>query len=130
MYRRQDSRITSVRLRLTYGTLLGMTKYNETIEDIGLTLQQIVSDNMLLAIASRRITRAKLAAGLGVSGSLISQKIKGRTSWTLEDVEKAGRYLNIEPAWFLREHDVTGAVVGPVGLEPRPADYYQLYAPL
>ena len=95
-----------------------MDTYNETVENIGLTLQQIVSDNMLLAIASRRITRAKLAAGLGVSGSLISQKIKGRTSWTIEDMEKAGRYLNIEPAWFLREHDITGAVVGPVGLEP------------
>ena len=95
-----------------------MDTYNETVENIGLTLQQIVCDNMLLAIASRRITRAKLAAGLGVSGSLISQKIKGRTSWTIEDMEKAGRYLNIEPAWFLREHDVTGAVVGPVGLEP------------
>lgn len=118
IYRRQNSRITSVKLRLTYDTLLSMATYNETVENIGLTLQQIVSDNMLLAIASRRITRAKLAAGLGVSGSLISQKIKGRTSWTIEDMEKAGRYLNIEPAWFLREHDVTGAVVGPVGLEP------------
>ena len=118
MYGSRDSWIISVNSYLNYDTLLSMTTYNETIEDIGLTLQQIVSDNMLLAIASRRITRAKLAAGLGVSGSLISQKIKGRTSWTLEDMEKAGRYLNIEPAWFLREHDVTGAVVGPVGLEP------------
>ena len=105
-----------------------MATYNETVENIGLTLQQIVSDNMLLAIASRRITRAKLAAGLGVSGSLISQKIKGRTSWTIEDMEKAGRYLNIEPAWFLREHDVTGAVVGPVGLEPTTGGLLPMYS--
>lgn len=95
-----------------------MTTVNESVANIGMTLQQIISDNMLLAIASRRITRAKLAEGLGVSGSLVSQKIKGRTSWTIEDMEKAGRYLGIEPAWFLRAHNVMGEPVGPVGLEP------------
>lgn len=104
-----------------------MATYNETVEDIGLTLQQIVSDNMLLAIASRRIMRAKLAAGLGVSGSLISQKIKGRTSWTIEDMEKAGRYLNIEPAWFSCASMILLALLwGLWGLNPRPADYYHI----
>lgn len=97
-----------------------MTTVNESVETIGMTLQQIISDNMVLAIASRHITRAKLAEGLGVSGSLVSQKIKGRTSWTIEDMEKAGRYLNIEPAWFLRAHDIDAPeFVGPLGLEPR-----------
>lgn len=33
-------------------------------------------------------------------------------------MEKAGRYLGIEPAWFLRAHNVMGEPVGPVGLEP------------
>lgn len=97
-----------------------MTTVNESVETIGMTLQQIISDKMVLAIASRHITRAKLAEGLGVSGSLVSQKIKGRTSWTIEDMEKAGRYLNIEPAWFLRAHDIDAPeFVGPLGLEPR-----------
>ena len=95
-----------------------MTTVNESVETIGMTLQQIISDNMVLAIASRHITRAKLAEGLGVSGGLISQKLRGRTNWTIEDMEKAGRYLGIEPAWFLRAHNVMGEPVGPVGLEP------------
>ena len=79
-----------------------MTTYNESIENIGLTLQQIISDNMLFALAARRLNRAQLAAGIGVSGGLISQKLNGRTNWTIEDMGKAGRYLGIEPAWFLR----------------------------
>ena len=73
---------------------------------------------MLFALAARRLNRAKLAEGIGVSGGLISQKLRGRTNWTIEDMEKAGRYLNIEPAWFLRAHNVMGEPVGPVGLEP------------
>lgn len=95
-----------------------MTTYTESVENIGLTLQQIISDNMLLALAARRLNRAKLAEGIGVSGGLISQKLRGRTNWTIEDMEKAGRYLGIEPAWFLRAHNVMGEPVGPVGLEP------------
>ena len=95
-----------------------MTTYNESVENIGLTLQQIISDNMLFALAARRLNRAQLAAGIGVSGGLISQKLNGRTNWTIEDMEKAGRYLGIEPAWFLRAHNVMGEPVGPVGLEP------------
>lgn len=96
-----------------------MTTYTESVENIGLTLQQIISDNMLFALAARRLNRAKLAEGIGVSGGLISQKLRGRTNWTIEDMEKAGRYLNIEPAWFLRAHNVMGEPVGPLGLEPR-----------
>ena len=95
-----------------------MTTYTESVENIGLTLQQIISDNMLLALAARRLNRAKLAEGIGVSGGVISQKLRGRTNWTIEDMEKAGRYLGIEPAWFLRAHNVMGEPVGPVGLEP------------
>ena len=96
-----------------------MTTYTESVENIGLTLQQIISDNMRFALAARRLNRAKLAEGIGVSGGLISQKLRGRTNWTIEDMEKAGRYLNIEPAWFLRAHNVMGEPVGPLGLEPR-----------
>ena len=96
-----------------------MTTYTESVENIGLTLQQIISDNMLLALAARRLNRAKLAEGIGVSGGLISQKLRGRTNWTIEDMERAGRFLDIEPAWFLRSHDIDAPqFVGPVGLEP------------
>lgn len=46
--------------------MLGMTTYTESVENIGLTLQQIISDNMLFALAARRLNRAKLAEGIGV----------------------------------------------------------------
>lgn len=81
-----------------------MTTCNESVENTGLTLQQIISGNILVAIDARHINRAKLAEGLSVSGGLISQKLLGRTKWTVEDMEKAGRYLDIEPDWFLRDH--------------------------
>lgn len=97
-----------------------MTTQYESVANIGLTLQQIISENMLIALGKKHLTRAKLAAGIGVSGGLISQKINGRTNWTIEDMEKAGRYLGIEPAWFLRAHEISEPqLVGPLGLEPR-----------
>ena len=99
--------------------LVSMTKQNEAVENVGVTLQNIISQNMRMALAYRHESGRSLARAFGVSQGLISQKMTGRTSWTIEDMEKAGRYLDIEPAWFLRAHNVMGEPVGPLGLEPR-----------
>lgn len=96
-----------------------MTKQSETvenIENIGLRLQQIISENMRIALGLRARSQSDLARAFGVSRATISQKINLRINWTVEDMERAGRYLNIEPAWFLMPH--SDVVVGPVGLEP------------
>lgn len=97
-----------------------MTEQNETVENVGVTLQNIISQNMRLALAYKHESGRSLARAFGVSQGLISQKMTGRTSWTIDDMEKAGRYLGIEPAWFLRSHEISEPQwVGPLGLEPR-----------
>ena len=99
--------------------LVSMTKQNEAVENVGVTLQNIISQNMRMALAYRHESGRSLARAFGVSQGLISQQMTGRTSWTIEDMEKAGRYLGIEPAWFLRAHEISEPqLVGPVGLEP------------
>lgn len=99
--------------------LVSMTKQNEAVENVGVTLQNIISQNMRMALAYPPESGRSLARAFGVSQGLISQKMTGRTSWTIEDMEKAGRYLGIEPAWFLRAHEISEPqLVGPVGLEP------------
>lgn len=99
--------------------LVSMTKQNEAVENVGVALQNIISQNMRMALAYRHESGRSLARAFGVSQGLISQKMTGRTSWTIEDMEKAGRYLGIEPAWFLRAHEISEPqLVGPVGLEP------------
>lgn len=96
-----------------------MRKQNETIANIGLTLQTTISRNMRIALGYNAKNQADLARAFGVSRTTISQKMVGKVNWTIEDMERAGRYLNIEPAWFLRTHDINAPqFVGPVGLEP------------
>ena len=97
-----------------------MRKQNEAIANIGLTLQTTISRNMRIALGYNAKNQADLARAFGVSRTTISQKMVGKVNWTIEDMERAGRYLNIEPAWFLRTHDIDAPeFVGPLGLEPR-----------
>lgn len=96
-----------------------MRKQNEAIANIGLTLQTTISRNMRIALGYNAKNQADLARAFGVSRTTISQKMVGKVNWTIEDMERAGRYLNIEPAWFLRTHDIDAPeFVGPQGLEP------------
>lgn len=97
-----------------------MRKQNEAVANIGLTLQTTISRNMRIALGYNAKNQADLARAFGVSRTTISQKMVGKVNWTIEDMERAGRYLNIEPAWFLRTHDIDAPeFVGPLGLEPR-----------
>ena len=97
-----------------------MRKQNEAIANIGLTLQTTISRNMRIALGYNAKNQADLARAFGVSRTTISQKMVGKVNWTIEDMERAGRYLNIEPAWFLRTHGIDAPeFVGPLGLEPR-----------
>lgn len=96
-----------------------MRKQNEAIANIGLTLQTTISRNMRIALGYNAKNQADLARAFGVSRTTISQKMVGKVNWTIEDMERAGRFLDIEPAWFLRSHDIDAPqFVGPVGLEP------------
>ncbi|MFR0603182.1 helix-turn-helix domain-containing protein [Bifidobacterium pseudolongum subsp. globosum] len=100
--------------------MLGMTKHTEDIENIGMTLQEVITRNMRIALGYNGKRQSDLARAFGVSRVTVSQKMTGKINWTIEDMEKAGRYLGIEPAWFLRAHEISEPqLVGPLGLEPR-----------
>lgn len=59
-----------------------------------------------MSLALRDKSQSDLARALGVSRALISQKIRGTTSWTIDDMEKAGRYLDVAPYRFLDAHGI------------------------
>ena len=73
-----------------------------------MTLQEIVSKNIQIAMIVANKNQQSIATALNIGRSTVSQKIHGRVAWTLEDIEKAAKFFNIEPA----------ALVGPQGLEP------------
>ena len=79
------------------------------------TLQNVVTVNMRVAMAVAGVSQARLSKVLGMSPSALSQKMKNRISWSIEDMEKAGRYFNIEPAKFLQTN---GFLVAGSGFEP------------
>ena len=79
------------------------------------SLESIISINMKVALAVRNKSQADLARGLGVSNGVISQKMRGRTAWTIPDMEKAGEFLGIQPARFL---EANGFLVAGSGFEP------------
>ncbi len=79
---------------------------------------------MRIALALRNKNQSDLSRAFGVSRTLISQKMRGVTSWTIADMEKAGQFLGIAPAKFLEPNGlVADGLWGHRGLNPGPADY-------
>lgn len=85
-----------------------------------LSLDCIICDNMRVALAMRNKNQSDLSRAFGVSRTLISQKMRGVTSWTIQDMEKAGKYLQIAPFKFLDPNGLTSEW-GRRGLNPGPA---------
>ena len=52
------------------------------------SLQDIVTRNMKVAMTLRNVKQKDLANALGVDRSSISQKMTRRVAWSLEDIEK------------------------------------------
>lgn len=65
---------------------------------------------MRVALAMRNKNQSDLSRAFGVSRTLISQKMRGVTSWTIADMEKAGQFLGIAPARFLDPNGLIGRV--------------------
>ena len=65
------------------------------------TIQDIVTRNMKIAMAVNDTNQQTLANELGISRSSVSQKMTHRVIWSLEDIEKAGKFFRISPAKFL-----------------------------
>ena len=84
-------------------------------EKQAISLKNIISGNMRVALAMRNKNQSDLSRAFGVSRTLISQKMHGVTAWSIEDMEKAGQFLGIAPARFL---EPDGLVVAGHGFEP------------
>ena len=60
-------------------------------------LQQAVSDNVRLLILRRGLrSQRELARAVGVEYTNFNAKVRGGTSWTLNDIEKLAAYFRIE----------------------------------
>ena len=67
-------------------------------------LQEIVTRNIKVALALRGLNQKDLANVLGFATSSLSQKFTGRNRWNLEDISKAARFFNVEPAALVAGH--------------------------
>ena len=61
------------------------------------SLQDIVTRNMRIAMAAKNVRKKDLAEALGVDRSSISQKMTRRVNWNLEDIEKASGFFHVKP---------------------------------
>ena len=87
------------------------------------SIQDIVTRNMKIAMAVNDTNQQTLANELGISRSSVSQKMTHRVIWSLEDIEKAGRFFRISPAKFLEPNGLLNSEWGRSGLNRGPADY-------
>lgn len=83
--------------------------------DAEIDLNDVVAMNVRVGLALRGKTQADLAREMGMSRGGITMKMKRRAAWSVSDIEKAGRFLNIAPAKFLEPN---GLVVAGSGFEP------------
>lgn len=71
------------------------------VEIPGIALEEVISRNIRLALLLRSKNQSDLARNFGVSPATISQKMHGIIAWTIADVSKASKFLNISPGKFL-----------------------------
>ena len=108
-----ESHCVSVKLfAMTTATMSATATLKPSTE---LTLQQIVSRNMRMALGYYNTDQKTLAKALGQASSSISLKMRGKLTWSLEDIEKASGFFNVKPEALVAGH---GFEHGPLGYEP------------
>lgn len=94
--------------------MLSMTTQTINKRDSAELLGNVISSNVRVALALRDKNQSDLSRALGVSPTLISQKLRGVTSWTIADMANVGAYLDVDPSKFLDPHGLlAGGVAGP-----------------
>ncbi|THG24946.1 helix-turn-helix transcriptional regulator [Bifidobacterium pseudolongum] len=63
----------------------------------GMSLQDVVTRNIKIAMVIKGAKQKDLADALGVNRSAISQKMTRRVNWNLEDIEKASGFFHVKP---------------------------------
>ena len=97
-----ESHCVSVKLfAMTTATMSATATLKPSTE---LTLQQIVSRNMRMALGYYNTDQKTLAKALGQASSSISLKMRGKLTWSLEDIEKASGFFNVKPEVLVAGH--------------------------
>ena len=60
-------------------------------------LQDLVSFNLRMMMAARSMNQQDMADVLGVTRPAVSQKFSGKHPWSLDDIEKASEFFNVNP---------------------------------
>ena len=89
------------------------------------TFAEKVAANIRAEAARRGINQSALARALGMSQAAASDRFRGRTPWTLNEIEAVARVLRTTTSTLCAIRDSNPE---PAGLEPRTADVISLAA--
>ena len=67
-------------------------------------LQDLVSFNLRMMMAARSMNQQDMADVLGVTRPAVSQKFSGKHPWSLDDIEKASEFFNVNPEALVAGH--------------------------
>lgn len=101
------------------GTLLRMSTVIPLPAPTADRLNDLVQRNVLGELARRRVTQRQAAAMLGQSEQAFSDKLRGRTRLTLDDLQRLAELLGMEPEALLRRPEGWA----PRGSNSQPAVY-------
>ncbi|MFY4659948.1 MULTISPECIES: helix-turn-helix domain-containing protein [Bifidobacteriaceae] len=68
-----------------------------------MTLQDTLSMNVRLYLSMRHLKQVDLANTLGLTRSVVSQKLSGGVAWSISDLEKTAALLQVKPEALLSD---------------------------
>ena len=68
-----------------------------------MTLQDTLSMNVRLYLSRRHLKQVDLANTLGLTRSVVSQKLSGGVAWSISDLEKTAALLQVKPEALLSD---------------------------
>ena len=90
-------------LSINYFIILVMVviqKKKTDIDDVHL-LRNNVATNIKVAMAMTNVYQKDLAQVLGITQPTLSSKLAGKTTWTLDDIEKVSSFFHVKPETLL-----------------------------
>lgn len=90
-------------LSINYFIILVMVviqKKKTDIDDVH-SLRNNVATNIKVAMAMTNVYQKDLAQVLGITQPTLSSKLAGKTTWTLDDIEKVSSFFHVNPETLL-----------------------------
>ncbi|WP_428888067.1 helix-turn-helix domain-containing protein [Bifidobacterium dentium] len=79
-------------------------KSSQSIAGSVTNLQDRVTLNIKILLALRSSNQKKLAEGIGLSATTLSEKFSGKIRWNLDDIENASEFLHVNPEALVAGH--------------------------